>query len=248
MTRAKCEILESRVMLAGIGLADSDIGSPAMAGSAAYTPATNSWVVSGGGADIWNTSDSFNYASEALSGNGSAIVKVQSQGNTSVWAKAGLMLRNDTSAGSVFADVVVTPANGIVFQYRSAANAAAVTSAASDGIVSAPIWLKLSRSGSAITASYSYDGSNWIEIGTGQSLAFNPVAQIGLAVCAVNSSALSAAAFQSLSVVTNGWSDSDIGSPGLPGYGNFDGNVWTVAGSGQALLPGPAGPDEPGAP
>src|SRR5450759_2310261 len=41
------------------GWTDTDIGSPSQPGSASYS--AGNWSVSGGGADIWNTADQFNY-------------------------------------------------------------------------------------------------------------------------------------------------------------------------------------------
>ena len=46
------------------GWSDADIGSPALAGSASYD--NGLWTVTGGGSDIWNTADQFNFASTDL--------------------------------------------------------------------------------------------------------------------------------------------------------------------------------------
>ena len=78
---------------------DQDIGGPAIAGSSTYDPTTGNWTVNGGGADIWGTSDQFNFASQSFTGSGSIVAQVSSQTNTNVWAKAGVMFRNDSTAG-----------------------------------------------------------------------------------------------------------------------------------------------------
>src|SRR2546421_11617022 len=187
------EGLEGRVFLASNpALVDADIGSPGVAGSASFNGTT--WVVRGSGTDIWNTSDQFNFASTGLSGDGSVIARVVSETNTSAWAKAGVMIRNDASANAAFADVVLTQANSVSFQWRSAAGASANAIYAT-GIVSAPIWVKLDREGSQFAASYSYDGANWVQIGDSQTVAINPSAQAGLAVTSVNNAALNTASF-----------------------------------------------------
>ena len=54
------------------GWSDADIGSPGLAGSAGYT--NGLWTVTGGGADIWNTADQFNFASTNYTGDGTMIV------------------------------------------------------------------------------------------------------------------------------------------------------------------------------
>jgi hypothetical protein len=61
------------------GWTDSDIGSPGKAGSAAYT--NGGWTVKGGGADIWGTSDQFNFARTTLNGDGVIIAQVTSLQN-----------------------------------------------------------------------------------------------------------------------------------------------------------------------
>src|SRR5262249_29621352 len=62
------------------GWSDDDVGGPAEAGSAADNAGT--WTVSGGGTDIWNMSDQFNFAHESLAGDGSIVAQVTSLTNT----------------------------------------------------------------------------------------------------------------------------------------------------------------------
>src|SRR5436190_12454011 len=104
------------------GWTDTDIGSPALAGSASFN--NSLWTVTGGGSDIWNTADQFNLASTPFSGDGSITAQVISLQNSdpgSGWSKAGLMFRNDTTAGSVNVTVMATAGNGVSFQWRTAA-------------------------------------------------------------------------------------------------------------------------------
>src|SRR4051812_28102213 len=107
------------------GWTDADIGSPALAGSASY--ANGNWTVTGGGSDIWNTADQFNYASTSFASDGAMIARVLSLQNSdpgSGWSKAGLMFRNDASAGSANAAIVATAGQGVSFQWRSTAGGA----------------------------------------------------------------------------------------------------------------------------
>jgi len=55
----------------------TDIGVPGLAGSATYSAGV--YTVKGGGADIWNTSDQFQFAWRTLTGNGEIIARVTSQ-------------------------------------------------------------------------------------------------------------------------------------------------------------------------
>jgi RHS repeat-associated protein len=217
------------------GWADGDIGSPTAAGSAAFDGTT--WTVAGGGSDIWSTADQFNFASESFAGNGSIVAYVGSQTNTNTSAKAGVMFRNDATAGSANAGVFVTPGNGITFQWRSTAGGT-TTNISVSGTV--PTWLKLTRIGDAFEAYYSSNGTTWTQVGTSESVTIGATALAGLAVTSRNTSAISQAAFTSVSVTAaaslpSGWTDGDIGSPTDIGGATFDGTTWTVAGGGTDI-------------
>ena len=125
------------------GWTDADIGGPAPAGAANLSNGV--YTISGGGADIWNESDQFNFASTPLSGNGTLTAEVDSITNTNAWAKAGVMFRNDTTAGSPFVNMVATAGEGVSFQWRSTAggscNFAQVTG------INTPVWVELVRDG-----------------------------------------------------------------------------------------------------
>src|SRR4030043_1220331 len=66
-------------------------GIPASVGS--FRAAGPIYMMSGGGADIWGTSDQFHFAYKQFSGVGSITAKVVSVSNTDTWAKAGVMIR-----------------------------------------------------------------------------------------------------------------------------------------------------------
>src|ERR1043166_7754716 len=98
------------------GWSDADIGSPGLAGSASYN--NGNWTVTGGGSDIWNNADQFNFASTSFGSDGVMIARVLSLQNSDPgtgWSKAGLMFRNDNSAGSVNATIFATAGQGVSF-------------------------------------------------------------------------------------------------------------------------------------
>src|SRR6516162_11148787 len=41
---------------------DADVGGPGQAGNATYDNTNGTWVLTGGGWDVWATADAFNYA------------------------------------------------------------------------------------------------------------------------------------------------------------------------------------------
>jgi regulation of enolase protein 1 (concanavalin A-like superfamily) len=180
------------------GWSDADIGSPGLAGSA--SDVNGDWTVTGGGSDIWNTADQFNFASTTFGSDGGIIAKVTSLQNSdpgSGWSKAGVMFRNDTTAGAVNISIVVSDLNGVNFQWRSTSGAQ--SSNITIGGISAPIWLQLVRSGDNFSGYYSYDGSNWVLVGTKQVL-MNGSVLAGLDVTAHNNSALNTATFTNVSL------------------------------------------------
>ena len=152
--------------------ADSDVGSPGVAGSASYSGGV--FTVNGSGADIWAGTDQFNYVSQSLTGAGTIVARVTSQSNTDPWAKSGIMIKQSTTSGSNYALLAVTPGNGITFQDD-------FNSSVSGGTYTFPAWLKLSRSGNTITAYTSPDGSTWTEVGTTTISLTDPVT-VGLVV------------------------------------------------------------------
>ena len=180
------------------GWSDADVGSPGAAGSGSFDPASSTWTLNGGGSDIWGSADQFNFASQHLVGNGSVTARVTSLSNTNAWAKAGVMLRNDGTASAAFANVDVTPGNGVTFQWRTSACAAAA-SVTIGGLV-APVWVKLSRYANAFSAYYSSDGQAWTPIGTAQTISISANALAGLAVSAHDDAALTEATFTNAAV------------------------------------------------
>ena len=183
------------------GWSDADIGSPGLAGSAGYT--NGGWTVTGGGSDIWNNSDQFNYASTMVNGDGNIIAKVTSLQNSdtsSGWSKAGIMFRNDSTAGSANVCIVQSYGNGVSFQWRSTAGGSSANIAV--GGINPPVWLKLVRSSGTFTGYYATNasGTNWVQVSS-QSVTLNSTVLVGLDVTAHNNSALNTATLTNVSVI-----------------------------------------------
>jgi hypothetical protein len=218
------------------GWSDSDVGSPGLAGSAASSLGGRGWSVSGGGSDIWNTADQFHFASADFNGDGVLVARVTALQNTDPWAKAGVMWRDSADPGSLFADVVVTPGNGVAFQWRSAPGA--LPDQVNVTGLRAPLWVMLVRAGNDFSGFYSTGGTTWTQIGTTQNLGIRPTAPLaGLAVTAHNNGALNTALFADVSLLPSGWSNSDIGSPGYTGYTSYnsDSGTWAIGGGGSDI-------------
>lgn len=171
---------------------DSDVGSPTPEGFASY--ANGVFTVNGAGNDIWGTTDQFNYVSQSLTGDGTITARVTSQSNTDPWAKAGVMIKQSTASGSNYAFLAVTPGNGITFQYG-------FNTAVPGPSYTFPAWLRLSRSGTAITAYSSPDGTTWTEVGTTTVALTDPIT-IGLFVCSHTAATLGTSTFDNVTVTS----------------------------------------------
>ena len=187
---------------------DTDIGSVAKPGTAVVNPA-GPIIVTGGGADIWNQTDAFNFEHQTMTGNGTVTVQVTSQTNTSGWAKSGIMIRESTNADSRFVLLALTPGNGVTMQARSATHTTPTMSVTTPG--RAGVWLQLQRVGTTFTGSVSTDGINWQPVGTINLPMVNNV-QAGLCVTAHDNTKISSAVFNNVAVTTTGaaasiWTD-----------------------------------------
>lgn len=178
------------------GWTDLDIGMPGVAGGASYNSGT--FTVSGGGGDIWGTSDQFNYLYEPLTGDVTLTAHITSQVSSDSWAKGGIMIRGGTAPNAPFVDVVLTPGRGYRMQYRTSTGASADQVGGASG-PTAPYWVRLVRSGDSFTGYTSADGVTWIQIGTSSiTIPMGSSALQGLVVAAHNNSLLSTATFDNV--------------------------------------------------
>jgi hypothetical protein len=178
------------------GWIGEDIGSPAKPGSATFS--SGFWTVTGGGADIWNTADQFQFAHTNLSGDGVIAAQALSQTSINSFAQSGVMLRNDNTAGSAEASISITPTSGVTFRYRLANGAPTAQTIVSG--VAAPVWLRLVRSGNSVAASYSSNGVTWSPIGATQTISMTNVPLAGFCVTAHDNTTTNTATFTNLSL------------------------------------------------
>ncbi|MFT3683012.1 MAG: IPT/TIG domain-containing protein [Ferruginibacter sp.] len=173
-----------------------DIGVIAAGGSSAFS--NDTFTVSGSGADIYGTSDGFQYAYQQVSGDVTITAKVNAVENTNVWAKAGLMIRESLTGNAANAALVITPSNGINFQYRNATGGA--TSNAGGNSITTPYWLRLVRSGNTITAYYSADGLTWTLSTAPVYIPMGSAAYVGMAVTSHSDGTVAKGIFSNVSV------------------------------------------------
>jgi hypothetical protein len=226
------------------GWTSEDINT-ATAGTAMFNNADGVWTIEGNGADIWNNADQFRYTHLALSGDGSITARVLSIEATDVWAKAGVMIRQSTAAGSVHAFMPMTSANGASFQRRLATDGA--STASTDAGLNAPYWVRLVRAGDNFSAFRSADGNAWTQVGPTESIPMGGAnVRVGLAVTSHAAGTLCTATFDRVIVMQGAtvlfeWRPDGPVLSGLAGDGSNQLTWTTVTGaSGYALYAGTA--------
>jgi len=181
--------------------------------------ANGNLVMNGIGADIWGSSDAFRYAYKSLTGDATIVARVESLFNSNAWAKGGVMIRQSTDAGSMYAFMPITPGgssggNGASFQYRLTNGGSAANNDNTGSVVGAPYWVKLERKGNAFSGFISPDGATWTQLGTAQTIPMTGPVLIGLALCSHNASVATAAEFSNVAItgnVTGSWQVAEIG-------------------------------------
>jgi hypothetical protein len=139
------------------------------------------------------------------------------------------MFRNSTGPSAGFADVVVTPGQGVKFESRDGdGGTLAITTVAG---IAAPVWLQLTRLGNTFSASYSTDGVAWTPVGSPSTVHLADSALLGLAVTAHNNVLLNTATFTGVGLhrgaaadLSASYNAAGIVADGTPFTGGLDGN------------------------
>ena len=217
----------------------TDIGPVAFIGSSCFDNGTFSITASG--TRIWSTSDELHYAYQELNGNGEIIARLVSQDFASSNAKAGLMIREDSSSNSSFASILAYSnyrggGEAYAFQYRDSQGGSADGGTVTNLNGGFPQYFRLVRVGNVITGYTSSSNGNWTQV-LSRTINMSESVQIGLAVSAYSDSQLHNTVFDNVQIIRD---DSDppaltlngentisllVGEPfNEPGYFAFDEN------------------------
>ena len=173
-----------------------DVGNVGVGGSDASAGTTHTLLASG--TDIWGATDAFRFRYQTMTGDGSIVARVTALDAVDAWTKAGVMIRYDLSPSSPHGFVFVSGDNGVAFQRRTSFGGR--TSHTSGPAGEAPVWLRLTRARTLITAEASFDGETWtvvgsedVPVGTGEVL-------VGLALTSHDNTTLATAMFDNVSI------------------------------------------------
>ena len=190
----------------------------------ARTPAA--FTVIGSGAGISADNDQFQFAFQPVIGDVTITARVITNQNTGSNAMAGVMIRS--SPGFDVADALMIfdgGAQSSIFEHRADAAGLATyglklygdpdgdddddkTPSGGNGSgnstivsqpASAPLWVRLVRSGNSLTGYTSLDGSTWTQQGT-TTIVMSPVVEVGLAVTSGTYNLLNTSTFDNITV------------------------------------------------
>jgi hypothetical protein len=187
-------------------------GDPGTPGSATFSNGT--YTLTASGSDIWDPSDRFHYAYEALTGDGEIIARIVNPENApDFWTKAGVMIRSDLTAGSANEFMMYTPNSGHmepVQQWRDGqgtGNGSGDTGNHGTGTtpsVAVPIWVRLVRVGNNFSGFWATDVNGapgaWQQMTT-HTTNMPATVYVGLALTAHNNGATATATFDHVQVI-----------------------------------------------
>jgi ABC-type transport system involved in multi-copper enzyme maturation permease subunit len=151
---------------------------PSMHGTCGSGSAACVLPIGPGGQEV---TDSFYFVHQSLAGDGSITARVRSltgliptaatsrdgaigtRPGVAPWAKAGLIIKASTRAGSAYAAVMVTGGHGVRMQYNYTEDIAGRSGPSGS---TSPRWLRLTRVADAVSGAESVDGIHWTTVGT----------------------------------------------------------------------------------
>ncbi len=142
------------------GWSSATVGS-ATSGTTISTGAT-SIVISGSGENIWGSADAFEYAYRRVTGDFDVTTRLANFDAANEFSKSGLMVRESLNANAKNAFTLFMPGVGVAFQSRLSTGG---STSRVDGVsATAPVWLRLVRTGSTFRGYGSKDGQTWRQI------------------------------------------------------------------------------------
>lgn len=161
-----------------------EIGSVASGSNSAYKSDTSGFMIEGVG-NISSTADNFYYVYKNFSGDGEFYYRLDSIAGDNTDAVAGIMLREDLTTNCPFALLQMTEGQEIAFRRRYYQYGVAMST--SYTAASTPKWLKLTRSGTSVTAYTSDDGNSWTSFYSDTMSSLSTDIYIGFAVATYDS-------------------------------------------------------------
>jgi len=179
----------------GVFEAHGDVGVTPKQGSVVYDSVSGEYRVSGGGANIWGTTDAFQFAWHRLSGDVTLTADVRFIGAGKVnHRKTVLMIRQGLDPSAAYADAALHGDGLTSLQFRPTAGAETEEVKAE---VSAPRRIRIERRGNAFTMFAGNPGEDLKAAGTATVVLQDPV-YVGIGVCSHDAEIVETAVFSNV--------------------------------------------------
>ncbi|MGB7760859.1 MAG: hypothetical protein WBL61_13580 [Bryobacteraceae bacterium] len=176
----------------GVFESQQDVGVNPMPGAATYDAASAEYRITGGGANIWAAADAFHFVWMRVTGDFDFSADVQFVGAGAVaHRKAVLMVRQDLTADSAYADVALHGDGLTSLQFRPTAGAGTQEIRST---VNAPLRIRIERRGNSFIASARRSGEPWTATAP-QEMNLPDSVYVGVGVCSHDAGVLETAVF-----------------------------------------------------
>jgi len=182
----------------GIFTNQGSVGQTPPGVAAHYDPAKGEYRITGGGANVWATTDAFYFVSKKASGDMTLTADVQWVGTSNAeHRKAMLMIRQNLDPGSAYADAV-SHGNGLTsLQFRGAANEQTYQVVAP---VDGAVRLRIERKESRFTMYAGKPGEELKPVGPVEYVELKDPVYVGLGVCSHVATTLETAIFSNVKI------------------------------------------------
>ena len=180
---------------AGLFEGRGDLGVTPKNGALEFDPAASEYRVTGGGANIWAAEDAMYFAWKRLPGDVTFTADVRFLGTGAVaHRKAVLMIRQDLTPGSAYADVALHGDGLTSLQFRPAAGAQTQEIRST---VTGPTRIRIERRGNSFTVFAGKPGAE-LAATTPQVVQLSDPVYVGIGVCSHDANVLETAVFSNV--------------------------------------------------
>jgi len=190
-------VSETEAQNSGVFTKSTDVGNPKLKGSTQYDASRQVYTLAGSGLNIWAKTDEFHFASVMLNGDFilTTFCKLEGKGVV-LHRKMGLMVREDLTPGSRYADAAIHGDGLTSLQYRIKENDETLEIKA---VLTAPDVIQLERKGDTIIMRAAKTGNPFTETGR-TFIAFNKPVYAGLFVCSHDTAVIEKAKFHNFRI------------------------------------------------
>ncbi|MGE5608831.1 MAG: TolB family protein [Bacillota bacterium] len=186
------------IWAAPVGIFDDhgDIGQTAKAGAVQYDAEHQTYLVAGGGENMWAKQDAFHFVWKRLSGDVTLTADIRwPQAGGNAHRKACLIIRQSLDADSAYADAAVHGDGLTSLQYRPAPGE--VTSEIQSNVTQ-PTRVRIEKQGDVVFMSIAKPGQSLQHAGGTFKLKLKEPFYVGLGVCAHDNAAIEQALFSNV--------------------------------------------------